>query len=341
MRVAPGDFEQVFGRLSPHVTQRVIDYKFEHQRVTPQVYDEAILDMIQAVYHNELPVSGPARHPIWEKGWAENLATFDPAKAGRMLAMPHYYNKHNIFRWQGELVTAISENYEHNMLAIIQDWAFDRYLRRMDTVMEFGCGTGHNLFRVRDVNQNAMLIGLDWAESAVKFIDLQAQAGAYEPGPAFSARFNFFEPTLMQLSPNTAFVTVAALEQVGVNWKPFYDFIMESKPKIVIHIEPIEEVLDHDVLLDHLSLEYFRKRGYLSGWLRHLIMAHELNRVTILDVKRTRIGSKFIEGYTVVVWTPTSGATRTPLPPILAQRHDHLTNVEACGSECDTPGSTP
>ena len=309
MKLNGTDFEPIFGKVSDYVLEKIHGYGFEHSMVTHKKSQEAVLDMVKAVYHDALPVSGPARHPVWEKGWGENLAYFDPIWAGRELAKPRYYNKFPIVRWQGDLYVPRSEDYEHNMLAIIQDWVFDKYLRQMGTVMEFGCGTGHNLFRVRDVNPAARLVGLDWAQSAVKFVGLQAMAGAYGPGPAHSVPFDFFNPQPVIMYPDTAFVTVAALEQVGTNWKPFFDFVMKSQPKIVIHIEPIEEVLDPDVLLDHLCLGYFKKRGYLSGWLRHLKLSHELNKITLHEVRRTHIGSKFIEGYTVVAWSPCPEST--------------------------------
>jgi hypothetical protein len=305
MKVYPDHFNKIFDDLSPYVVQRIMDYKFEHRLATAEERDDAILGMIRAIYHHELPVSGPARHPIWEAGWAENLKAFDPTKAGRELAKPRYHGKYPIVRWNGDLYVPESEDYEHNMLAVIQDWVFDKYLRNSDMVCEFGCGTGHNLFRVGDVNSNVTLVGLDWATSAVQFINLQAQAGAYSPNLAWAHGFDFFNPSLtFTPSKNCAFVTVASLEQVGSKWKPFFDFVMAIQPKVVIHIEPIEEVLDDRCLLDHLSREYFRKRGYLTGWLRHLQAAEKLGKAEIHRVARTFIGSKFIEGYTVIVWSP-------------------------------------
>ena len=306
MKITPGHFEEVFGcYLSTYAAQSIISYRLEHRSTTQSEYDAAVLDMIKAIYHEALPISGPTRHAIWEKGWAENLQDFDPSKAGRELAKPRYHGKFPIVRWNGNLYVPTSEDYEYNMLAAIQDYVFDKFLRDAASVYEFGCGTGHNLFRVRDVNPGALLVGLDWAESAVQLLNLQAKAGAYGPGAACAKRFDYFhpDPTFAPL-PNSAFLTVASLEQVGNRWHSFFEMVMASQPSIVVHIEPIDEVLDPNVLLDHLSLEYSMKRGYLSGWLRHLKLSEELGRVKIHEIKRTRIGSKFLEGYTVVAWSP-------------------------------------
>jgi hypothetical protein len=306
MRLTTANFESVFGHITPYVADRISRYAFEHRTATTEEHDKAVLDMIKAIYHNTLPVSGPTRHPIWENGWAENLAAFDESKAGLELAKPHYHNKYPIVRWQGDLYVPISPSYEYNMLAVIGDWVFDKYVRGMTDVYEFGCGTGHNLFRVRDVCPGAFLTGLDWAESAIEFINLQAKAGAYGiPSMTVGRKFDYFNPDESLVVPDhgAAFVTVASLEQTGGRWEPFVKFVMKKKPSVCIHIEPIEEVLDPEILLDHLSLEYFKKRGYLSGFLRHLSDDYS-HHADILEVRRTKIGSKFIEGYTVVVWRP-------------------------------------
>lgn len=264
--------------------------------------DQAILEMVKAVYEDVLPVSGPARHPIWEKGWGENLNAFKPEQVGREIAKPHYFNKYPIVRWGGDIFLAESEDYEYNMLAVIQDWLFDRHLRSARHVYEFGCGTGHNLFRVRDINPTTKLCGADWSQSAVEFISLQARHGATHS--LSSVRFDFFNPSGLKLEPKAAAYTVAALEQVGTQFEPFVNWLISQSPSIVLHIEPIGEVLDENVLLDRLSLRYFSKRNYLQGYLAHLQGLERAGRVKLHDVVRTRIGSKFIEGYTAIVWSP-------------------------------------
>lgn len=307
MKLLPQDFDgSVFPSVNPYVAEKIRGYAMEHRSTTTEEHDKAILDMIHAVYNDELSVAGPARHPIWEKGWGENLADFDPSKAGLEIAKPHYHAKYPIVRWKGDLYVPLTEGYEYNMLALIGDWAFDRWLRESVWIGEFGCGTGHNLFRMREVCPDARLIGFDWAESAVKFINLQAQAGAYgDPAMTHAERFDYFDPNPSLYMPDkgTAFVTVASLEQTGSKWRKWMDWALAAKPGICIHIEPIEEVLEPSVLLDHLSLEYFTKRGYLTGFLRNLTGAYK-HQVEILEVVRPRIGSKFIEGYTVIVWRP-------------------------------------
>ena len=58
------------------------------------------------------------------------------------------------------------------------------------------------------------------------------------------------------------------------------------------------------VLIDNLSIKYFKKRNYLDGFLSGLRELEAQEKLTIHDIKRTHIGSLFIEGYSVVVWSP-------------------------------------
>jgi hypothetical protein len=297
-------FGAAFGQnISGYVSRRIVDRKMVHRSLFPVERDKAIFHMVKAIQADDLPKSGPTRHPIWEKGWAENLKAFKPEEAGLDAAKPRYFSKYPFVRWGGDLRMAVSEDYEYSMLATLQDFVFDKYLREARTVAEFGCGTGHNLFRVHDANPDAILLGLDWAESAISFITKQAEHGAL---PALYARhFDFFSPTPVWLNgafPEAVY-TVAALEQIGVAFQPWLNFVLANKPKLVLHIEPIAEVLDPDNLLDYLSLEYFKKRSYLSGYLTALRQLEKEDKIKIHEVLRTKIGSMFIEGYTVIAFS--------------------------------------
>lgn len=299
----------MFPAVSDYVAARIEGYALEHTALSDDERDDVIIECIRAIHEDSLSVAGPSRKLAWEKGWDENLKNFDATKAGRELAKPAYYGKFPYVRWKGNFYYATSHDYEHNMLAVIQDYVFDKYFRRPSAVYEFGCGTGHNLFRVRDVNAAAHLVGLDWAASAAKFVNLQAEAGAYGKtcvGPMAEAKtFDFFHPSWSDhLAADSGVYTVAALEQVGPRFHAWLNYILEERPKIVAHIEPITEVLNPNYLTDYLSIEYFKKRGYLSGYLEYLRLLEARNKIIIHEVTRTTIGSMYIEGYTVVVWSP-------------------------------------
>jgi len=310
MKLTPQDFRSVFRGVSDYLAQRIDNYDLRHRPLTPDERERALCDMVKAIHEHPLSVAGPHRQDDWEKGWGENLSTRHHTQVltAKEIVRPYYYNKYPVVRWKGDLYAPLSPNYEYDMLCVIEDYIFDKYFRHYEHFHEFGCGTGHNLLRVRDANPKAILHGYDWAQSAVDLINSLPNLG---PGRGIAnidaRRFDFFHPDWnhrLKLPGSCGVYTVAALEQVGTNFHPWLNYIMEQRPGIVAHIEPIGEVLDPNVLQDYLSLAYFKKRGYLSGYLQHLRLLESRSLITIHEITRTTIGSKFIEGYTVIVWSP-------------------------------------
>jgi trans-aconitate methyltransferase len=237
--------------------------------------------------------AGEHRVEEWDKGWRDNLTS--------NTILPRYFGKYNILRWKQLFITPISENYEVNMLHLIVDWLSDKYMRDTHAVYEFGCGTGHNLQHVRMVNNNAILYGLDWAESSQEII----RNHAMEIGDRklYAGQFNFFDPDYDFDDLSDAVIyTIAGLEQVGGRYEKFLNYLLHYKPRFCIHVEPIAELLDNNNLLDYLSIEYFKKRNYLSGFLTRLRQLEKDGRIDILCGQRTYIGSLFIDGYSVIVW---------------------------------------
>jgi hypothetical protein len=66
----------------------------------------------------------------------------------------------------------------------------------------------------------------------------------------------------------------------------------------------MSETLNKDSLVDLLSIKYFEKRNYLSGFLEYLSALEKQKRIEIIDIRRTYAGSYFIEGHSLVVWRP-------------------------------------
>ena len=80
------------------------------------------------------------------------------------------------------------------------------------------------------------------------------------------------------------------------------DFLLIKKPELCIHLEPIDELLDNDKLMDSLSIKYFRKRNYLSKFLPYLESLEKDGKIEIIKKQRTYSGSYFIEGHSLIVW---------------------------------------
>lgn len=292
--------------LSPYVKTKIKQYKFVYQPLTQKERDEVIRKIISTLLDPFLVYSGKHRLSQWEKGWGQNLTEFN-SQQKKSSIIPHYFGKYPVVRINQEWVKPKSKDFEYNMLGIILDWLFDKYMRDAKTVYEFGCGTGHNLMRLREVSPDATLWGLDWVTSSQNII--QAYAKKKKDGKLFAHRFDFFHPDKkFKLDKDGVVYTVAALEQIGDKHGKFIDYLLSQHPKLCVHIEPIGEMLDENTLIDYLSIEYFKKRKYLKGFLTRLHELEKEGKVRIIREQRTKIGSFFIEGYSVIVWTPTAKA---------------------------------
>lgn len=296
--------EKMFNeKLSPYVKSRIDEYGFAYYEVTPAERDACIKKIVSALIDPSLIKAGEKRYEQWEKGWSENLENLTNNLDDESI-IPHYFGKYNFVRINQRFIKPASKNFEYYSLCSILEWIFDRYIRDATTVYEFGCGTGYHLLHARKINPAVTLWGLDWTSSSQEII--RKFAAKFDDSKLFAHRFDYFNPDKnFILNKDSIVYTVASLEQVGTRYNRFFDYLMENRPRLCIHIEPIAELLDENNLLDYLSIEYFKKRNYLSGYLTHLRQLEKQDKLTIHRAQRTFIGSLFIEGYSVIVWSPT------------------------------------
>lgn len=306
--LGPSDFTEIFGGApSPYLAERIERYDFRYRTLTPRERDEWLRVAVEALLGPPLERAGDERIDRWEAGWGENLVELGKVFDATAL-VPRYFGKFGVVRWRQDYIAPLQPQFEQNSLAVIQDWLFDKYARTAPAIYEFGCGTGHNLLRARDANATATLWGLDWATSSQAIIGSLNRLGI--GGDLHGGRFNFFEPDQsLALAPGAVVYTSAALEQTGDRFPAFIDWLRTRAPALCVHIEPISEVLDESNLLDYLSVRYFEKRNYLSGFLTYLRRLERDGLIDIHLVRRTYIGSLFIDGYSVVVWSPRPAAS--------------------------------
>jgi len=257
--------------------------------------EKAIIQILEVLLDSSVPFSGAHRKKQWEKGWGENL------ESGNIT--PKYFGKYPIQRFNGRLVKGCDEK---KMLYSIVDSLAKKYLKKMDFIYEFGCGTGHNLWRIKAINPKATLVGADWTKSSNEIV----KSMGFVP-----FNFDFFNPPKIKSSKymgiGTGIYTVAALEQTGTNYKKFVSYLLKAKPEIIVHIEPIPELLDSSKLLDYLSIKYMEKRKYLSGYLTYLEELEKKGKIKIIEARRSGIGSLLVDGYSVIVWQPVYGKNKT------------------------------
>lgn len=276
-----------------------LDLEFEE--LTTAEHLEAVSE-IEKTLARDLVVSGSHRKESWENGWEQNLIEFTSSKNLASIA-PKYFGKYPLIRWKQQFIKPKSALMESGLLSLLIQSLVEKFSHEMNNLYEFGCGTGNNLVKIREFNNDLELYGLDWVESSQKIIDLIAKET--NDDKLHSAKFDYFNPDkTFSIKEESIVLTVASLEQTGTEFTKFMEYLLNQKPKIVIHIEPMWEPLDEKNNLDSLSIKYFKKRNYLNGLYMHIEKLSNEGKLEIDQYFRSFVGSFFVDGYSVVVWKP-------------------------------------
>lgn len=301
--ITPEDIEDVLKiELDSVLREECITASFLYEELTPSERDQYILDVIEVLTSDSLPSAGESRFRDWESGWGQNLDAF--RQSGKpMDLVPRYFGKHQLVRWKQRMIRPVSPLFDYHIHCVLVDCVVAQYLREAAAIYEFGCGPGYHLLGARRFNTTARLVGLDWTDASQNIIKEIAALGLDTNIHGYP--FNFYDPDeTLEIVPNSGVLTVAALEQVGNRFEPFLQFLLRKRPAIVVHLEPIDELMDCRNLIDRLSVAYCRKRNYLAGYLPRLRQLQAEGKVRILREQRTYTGSFFLEGHTLVVWCP-------------------------------------
>jgi hypothetical protein len=290
------DFELLWRFDLREIAYRIDLRKFEYRLFTPNETDLEI-DSILAHIRTGLNKSGPKRINDWENGWLENLENYRENQFIDSLT-PKYFGKDPTLRFKNNFIFSQNYDLELNFFATLMDYISIRYLKGFEHVYEFGCGTFHNLIRIRSLFEKVNLTGLDWTTSSnqigQKLFD-KYQINNYE--------FDFYNPDFtLKVTDNSCALTVAALEQVGTKSKKFIDYLLLSNFRRVVHVEPIIELLNPKDRLESLSIKYSQERNYLEGLLPYLEKNEAEGKLKILTCEKSYIGSHYLDGYQIIVW---------------------------------------
>jgi cyclopropane fatty-acyl-phospholipid synthase-like methyltransferase len=206
-----------------------------------------------------------------------------------------------MIRLEGRYILPDSQDFETAFVTMLRFYLFRKYFSEVNSVYEFGCGTGLNLVALARMFPDKRLFGLDWSRVSCEIIDKIAQTKKMNLNGVL---FDMFEPDYkLKLAPGSAVFTIGAMEQLGKNFAPFLSFLLKKKPSICINIETLYELYSPDSLFDYAAAKYIEKRGYLQGYLSRLRQLEQEKKVQIIKVQRT-FGNLYHDGYSFVIWRP-------------------------------------
>lgn len=239
-------------------------------------------------------VSGAHRHGDWEKGWSGDGVYYSDDEYNNL---PYYFYKNSHVRIGQNVYEDLSGFVEYDLLRALQAMVFTKLItvNQNLSVFEFGCGTGSNIQYLSNFLPKTEFFGSDWAQSA---LDKLVKNGIVPANNVFNVNY-FDDKTFPILDRKYIAFTNASLEQAGNDYKEFVDFLIKDpKCEMAVHIEPIRELLDLTNPLNVQSFAYAQQRQYLTGFSDYL----ENSNVEVIHSKDYGIGSKYINGYQVVIW---------------------------------------
>ena len=300
------DFARLFGtpasQIPPACEELIGLGNFEYEVLRGSERDQVLSDTVGRIESGTFSLAGPEGKSRWERGWAENRDALLAGEHEASALVPRYIRPAAPLRLDQEFILAADPQFELNWYVILRKWLSETYLSRFDAIYEFGCGSGFNLAELAGQYPRKTYLGLDWAQPSVDIIN---ELGRRHGWDMHGKLFDFFSPDVtVEFPPNSVVLTIGALEQTGQNFLPFLDFLLASKPSMVIHIEPIVEWYDRTNVIDDAAIRFHAKRKYWMGYPAALDALNDRRKIEILKKKRSYFGSQFIEGYSQLIWRP-------------------------------------
>lgn len=300
MKITIEDFEEILKvKLSEEAIKFVHDNNFEYEFANPEEHNAGLVKFINFLleYKKE---SGPEYREIWEKGWQQNLDSF--IASGQLSDLiPRFVRKREMIRFKGRWICPVDAEFETNFVMVLRDAIFRDNFKESTSIWEFGSGTGLNLVHLSKVLPNKELFGCDWAKPSIQILE---QLNRNLNLDIHGFQFDLFNPgnqLLEKIKENSGLFTVGTMEQLGQNYQPILDFILDSNFNRIVHIETNYELYDENNILDYLAMKYIVKRNWLRGYFSTLRDLEKVGRIRIIQERKT-FGSFFHDGYTITVW---------------------------------------
>ena len=304
MELKVEDFASIFGAKVQDMPQECIDIiknnNFKYREANQEEREKMLLRATKILFE-DLSVSGPGRKGDWEKGWKENYNDFTLNNYETEKLIPKFVREREWIRMRGNYILPEDGGFETSFVTVLRIYIFSKFFPKYKSIFEFGCGTGLNLLAMATLFPKKTLYGLDWVKSSCDIVNSLAKTQNIN---AKGSEFDMFNPDYeLQIGSGDAVFTTGAMEQLGVNFNMFLDYLITKKVGICVHFETMMELYDQDNIFDFIAAKYLEKRGYLNGFLKQLKIYEKNNKVEIIEVRKT-FGSFYHDGYSVIVWRP-------------------------------------
>lgn len=300
-------FVQSFGievNQLPESTKVLIDtYNFATNEVIGIERDALIVRIVDKIRLDKQKIASPERLKAWEEGWAENLNLYIASNGDQTSLVPKFIRAGEPIRWFGRYHISEDANFELNYISVLRSYLIETYFSKVQSIYEFGAGTGFNLLHFAKLKPELKLVGTDFVSSSVQ---LMKEVGKQESINLSAQLFDMLDPSRnkLKIEPGSGILTFGSLEQLGSNLTPILKYFHDQRPDVCVHIEPMIELYDATSIEDYLATWFQGQRGYSSGLLGAISDLEKQGKASILMQQRLNFGSMMMEGYNLLVWKP-------------------------------------
>jgi SAM-dependent methyltransferase len=262
---------------------------------------ERIDDLIAG---GKLRAAGANDPANWLRGWGRIRDIVRDEGVSLETLSPQYHKPLAACRLGGDYVESDDLQFEFKLSVTVRKALLGHFLKDHGKIVEFGCGTGLNLFILAQLFPDKELIGCDWVAPSLEML---GEIAAHLDRPIGGCRFNMLDLAggdNVPLAPDTAVVTALAMEQLAKDFGPFLGFLIEKKPAFCLHIEPLVELYDATDAADAAAIGYHRHRNYLEGYVPALRALAFEGTIEIIKERRVKFGNMFHDQYSILAWRP-------------------------------------
>lgn len=273
---------------------------FSYRILEGEECDKVILGALKKIESDTQVIGAPERQDAWQRGWEENLQDFIRSGYDLATLTPKFIRPNQPIRLNRNYIVPQNPVFELDYFRVFRLWLFKKYLNDVESIYEFGCGSGFNLVELARLYPQKRLYGLDFVPASR---DLVNKLGKVYEWKMTGHLFDMTSPSEnFQLDNNSAVLTFGSIEQLASRFEPFLQFLFDRSPALVISLEPTIELYDENNLVDYLAIKFHRKRGYTEGYLPRLRELEAQGKIELLKVKRLFFGSVCMEGFSYMIW---------------------------------------
>jgi hypothetical protein len=290
------------GDVDADFVERFNQIDFAYEEIKGDQLLDVILGVLRSIDLDSQVVASSGRADVWRHGWQENLNAFLHNRDDLSTIIPKYIRPNQIIRYKQKYIRPRNPFFERDFFTLFQMWFFRKYMRSYDCIYEFGSGSGMNIVPLAKMFPHTHIVATDFVQTAIV---LAREIASYYHFDIDARLFDMIRPDhSIPIRDNSCIFTCGSVEQLGGEFNDFVYYLIDKKPAMCLHIEPIIEFYDESVLADYLVIKFVKKRGYSQGFFTFLKHLEEQGHIEILKKHRTGLGSLKLEGYNYIVWRP-------------------------------------